>query len=125
MKELQQKELSAILIGDFNSQKKILGYTSFENLQEMVATVLPNLTVELPLGTASNSMKPTRTDRFYLRIKKQYNGKKFRTITDFYDFKYPSQTIYQLLQNRTKINDQNYYYENENCNKCFHYLHLA
>ena len=93
MKELQRKKnYPAILTGDFNSQKKDSWMQPlFENLQEASSSSLTK-----PYGGTATwngfkfNEKPTEQIDFIFGSKNNTTVKKFRTITDFYDFKYPS-----------------------------------
>ena len=93
MKELQRKKnYPAILTGDFNSQKKDSWMQPlFENLQEASSSSLTK-----PYGVTATwngfkfNEKPTEQIDFIFGSKNNTTVKKFRTITDFYDFKYPS-----------------------------------
>ncbi len=93
MKELQRKKnYPAILTGDFNSQKKDSWMQPlFENLQEASSSSLTK-----PYGGTATwngfkfNEKPTEQIDFIFTSKNNTTVKKFRTITDFYDFKYPS-----------------------------------
>lgn len=89
---LSKKNIPIILTGDFNSQKKDMWMKPlFENLKEASSNSLTK-----PYGgTATwNAFKfnerPTEQIDFIFCSKNNTEVKKFRTITDFYDFKYPS-----------------------------------
>lgn len=89
---LSKKNIPIILTGDFNSQKKDMWMKPlFENLKEASSNSLTK-----PYGGTATwnafkfNEKPTEQIDFIFCSKNNTEVKKFRTITDFYDFKYPS-----------------------------------
>lgn len=93
IKELQRKKnATVILSGDFNSKKSDPWMAPlFENLQE----ANQNNSTKTYGGTATwngfkFNEKPTDQIDFIFCSKNNAVVKKYRTITDFYDFKYPS-----------------------------------
>lgn len=93
MKELQSKKnYPAILTGDFNSQEKDAWMKPlFENLQEARNSSVTKPYAEKGTWNGFNfKEKPTEQIDFIFSSKKNTIVKKYRTITDFYDFKYPS-----------------------------------
>lgn len=93
IKELQNKKKApVILTGDFNSQKSDTWMQPlFENLQEASASSKTE-----PYGGTATwngfnfNEKPTQQIDFIFSTQKNSIIEKYRTITDFYDFKYPS-----------------------------------
>lgn len=93
IKELQSKNnVPAILTGDFNSTTEDAWMKPlFENLQEASSK-----SITKPYGGTATwngfkfNEKPTEQIDFIFSSKNNTGVKKFRTITDFYDFKYPS-----------------------------------
>lgn len=93
MKELQSKKnYPAILTGDFNSQEKDAWMKPlFENLQEARSNCVTKPYADKGTWNGFNfKEKPTEQIDFIFSSKKNTIVKKYRTITDFYDFKYPS-----------------------------------
>ena len=93
IKELQSKKnYPAILTGDFNSQEKDAWMKPlFENLQEARSNCVTKPYADKGTWNGFNfKEKPTEQIDFIFSSKKNTIVKKYRTITDFYDFKYPS-----------------------------------
>lgn len=93
IRELQSKKnYPAILTGDFNSQEKDAWMKPlFENLQEARSNCVTKPYAEK--GTWNGfkfNEKPTEQIDFIFSSKKNTIVKKYRTVIDFYDFKYPS-----------------------------------
>ena len=93
IKELQaKKKAPVVLTGDFNSQKSdVWMHPFFENLQEASSNSKTEPYGGLATWNAFNfKEKPTEQIDFIFTSKNNTVINKFRTITDFYDFKYPS-----------------------------------
>ena len=93
IKELQSKKnYPAILTGDFNSQEKDAWMKPlFDNLQEARSNCVTKPYADKGTWNGFNfKEKPTEQIDFIFSSKKNTIVKKYRTITDFYDFKYPS-----------------------------------
>lgn len=93
IKELQNKrDIPVILMGDFNSMETDEWMKPlFGNLQE--ARSHSKTKPYADKGTWNNfqfNVKPTEQIDFVFCSKTNTSVRKFRTITDFYDFKYPS-----------------------------------
>jgi endonuclease/exonuclease/phosphatase family metal-dependent hydrolase len=93
IKELQsKKDIPLVLTGDFNSTEtdswmKLL----FENLQEARSNSITKPYADKATWNAFKfKEKPTEQIDFIFSSKKNNTIRKYRTITDFYDFKYPS-----------------------------------
>ena len=93
IKELQaKKKASVVLTGDFNSLKSdVWMHPFFENLQEASTNSKTAPYGGLATWNAFNfKEKPAEQIDFIFTSKNNTVINKFRTITDFYDFKYPS-----------------------------------
>ena len=93
IKELQaKKKAPVVLTGDFNSLKSdVWMHPFFENLQEASTNSKTAPYGGLATWNAFNfKEKPAEQIDFIFTSKNNTVINKFRTITDFYDFKYPS-----------------------------------
>lgn len=93
IKELQtKKNLPIILTGDFNSLEADTWMKPFfENLQEARTSCITKPYADKATWEGFNfKEKPTEQIDFIFSSKKNTVIRKYRTITDFYDFKYPS-----------------------------------
>ena len=93
IKELQvKKNYPVILTGDFNSVETDSWMKPlFENLQEARSNSITKPYADKATWEGFNfKEKPTEQIDFIFSSKKNTVIRKYRTITDFYDFKYPS-----------------------------------
>lgn len=93
IKSLQKKKnVPVILTGDFNSVESDVWMTPlFENLQEARSNSLTKPYADKATWNGFNfNQKPTEQIDFIFSSKNNTKVLKYRTITDFYQYKYPS-----------------------------------